>query len=761
MDSLIDTINKLQDVFNTLGQDSIDLPQIVVVGSQSSGKSSVLENLVGFDFLPRGNGIVTRRPLVLQLINIPASSQDPEAISEYAQFLHCPSKKFVDMSEVKAEIIAETERLAGNNKGIVRTPIHLKIFSPKVLNLTLVDLPGLTKIPVGDQPTDIDIQIKSLVMEYISKPNSIILAISPANVDLANSESLKIAREVDPEHKRTLGVLTKLDLMDKGTSAVEVLTGCVYPLRLGFIGIVARNQEETSSNSPISKALADENSFFDNHPLYRTIRPQCGSSNLGKSLNSLLIYHIKERIPEIKTKVDSLISSTEYELESFGQINESPQKNNLARLLKLVTQFATNFNNAVEGTWVDLPTNQLSGGARLYYIFHQIFAAGLEKINPVVNLSNSDIRTAIRNSSGPRGSLFVPELSFQLLIKPLIKSLEAPSQRCVQLAYEELLQIGNYCDSNELRRFPKLHQKVISVVSKLLRERVLPTSEYVESIIAVERAYINTNHPDFIGGTGALEELNRKAEIKRREATKIMLRASNKFNPNNKNHPESNIDSDTSHDYNDNYPNSLNHLENISNKSQRYNDNQDPNYGKSPVSEQSVTQNFSKQLNINDNFEFNQSSTNESNVFYKSFFGNASEKIFGKGGNDPYNRTRDNQRYEMSSYTNDNRLNSSQIEIPLANNIDDLEITLIRLLISSYFNIVKKSVMDLVPKTIMHYLVNQTCENLQNRLVEELYAEGSADELMQEDPALLSEYNKCKSTLEIYQRCYSIISEIV
>ncbi|PVU84871.1 hypothetical protein BB561_007018 [Smittium simulii] len=270
-----------------------------------------------------------------------------------------------------------------------------------------------------------------------------------------------------------------------------------------------------------------------------------------------------------------------------------------------------------------------------------------------------------------------------------------------------------------------------------------------------------------------------------------MLRASNKFNPNNKNHPESNIDSDTSHDYNDNYPNSLNHLENISNKSQRYNDNQDPNYGKSPVSEQSVTQNFSKQLNINDNFEFNQSSTNESNVFYKSFFGNASEKIFGKGGNDPYNRTRDNQRYEMSSYTNDNRLNSSQIEIPLANNIgdptyngstltekahfinqradqpltveqrDDLEITLIRLLISSYFNIVKKSVMDLVPKTIMHYLVNQTCENLQNRLVEELYAEGSADELMQEDPALLSEYNKCKSTLEIYQRCYSIISEIV
>ncbi|KAJ2514116.1 Dynamin- GTPase protein, partial [Coemansia sp. RSA 2049] len=145
MDKLIPTVNKLQDVFNTVGQDQIDLPQIVVVGydfvfSQSSGKSSVLENLVGRDFLPRGNGIVTRRPLVLQLVNVPrsennASNTDDEkegpGSEARAQFLHLPNKVFTDMAEVRREIERETDRLAGNNKGIIKTPIHLRISSPE------------------------------------------------------------------------------------------------------------------------------------------------------------------------------------------------------------------------------------------------------------------------------------------------------------------------------------------------------------------------------------------------------------------------------------------------------------------------------------------------------------------------------------------------------------------------------------------------------------------------------------------------------
>lgn len=157
MNDLIPLVNKLQDVFNTIGSDSIDLPQIVVVGSQSSGKSSVLETIVQKDFLPRGNGVVTRRPLILQLVNthtgISSMDETSSKNADYAEFLHLPHKQFVDFDEVRKEIESETARVAGQNKAISRTPIHLKIFSKNVLNLTLVDLPGVTKVYAHSQGT--------------------------------------------------------------------------------------------------------------------------------------------------------------------------------------------------------------------------------------------------------------------------------------------------------------------------------------------------------------------------------------------------------------------------------------------------------------------------------------------------------------------------------------------------------------------------------------------------------------------------------
>ncbi|KAJ2389339.1 vacuolar protein sorting-associated protein 1, partial [Coemansia sp. RSA 2611] len=241
---LIKTVNKLQDAFATVGvHNPVDLPQIVVIGSQSSGKSSVLENIVGRDFLPRGTGIVTRRPLVLQLINraptAPAKAdgegegkgeggnKGEENPDEWGEFLHLPGKKFYNFNEIRDEIVNDTVKKTGENLGISPIPINLRVFSPNVLTLTLVDLPGLTKVPVGDQPKDIERQIRDMIMTYITKPNAIILAVTAANTDLANSDGLKLAREMDPDGARTIGVLTKVDLMDKGTDVIDILAGRV------------------------------------------------------------------------------------------------------------------------------------------------------------------------------------------------------------------------------------------------------------------------------------------------------------------------------------------------------------------------------------------------------------------------------------------------------------------------------------------------------------------------------------------------------
>ena len=95
---------------------------------------------------------------------------------------------------------------------------------------------GITRVPVGDQPKDIETKIRQMIQRYIEKENSVILAISAANSDLANSDALQIAKIYDPEGNRTIGVLTKLDIMDKGTDALEMLLGRVIPLKLGFVG---------------------------------------------------------------------------------------------------------------------------------------------------------------------------------------------------------------------------------------------------------------------------------------------------------------------------------------------------------------------------------------------------------------------------------------------------------------------------------------------------------------------------------------------
>jgi dynamin 1-like protein len=158
----------------------------VVVGSQSAGKSSVLENIVGRDFLPRGSGIVTRRPLILQLINVPQSEaedtldsgyRNPTAASrdEWAEFHHIPNRRFTDFGDVKREIENETARVAGSNKGINRQPINLKIYSPHVLNLTLVDLPGLTKVGYSS-PSSSNLQL--VLTSYHRSPLEINLPIS-------------------------------------------------------------------------------------------------------------------------------------------------------------------------------------------------------------------------------------------------------------------------------------------------------------------------------------------------------------------------------------------------------------------------------------------------------------------------------------------------------------------------------------------------------------------------------------------------------
>ncbi|XP_010766917.1 dynamin 3a [Notothenia coriiceps] len=509
MEDLIPLVNRLQHALGSAGQScSLHLPQIAVVGGQSAGKSSVLENFVGRDFLPRGSGMVTRRPLILQLLT---------ADTEHGEFLHCKGKKFTDFEEICREIEAETQRITGSNKGISPVPINLRIYSPNVLNLTLVDLPGITKVPVGDQPADIEYQIRDMIMQYICKDNCLILAVTPANTDLANSDALKLAKDVDPQGQRTIGVITKLDLMDKGTDARNILENRLLPLRRGYIGVVNRSQKDVVGKKDIKAALLAEKDFFLSHPSYKHMAESMGTPYLQKTLNQQLTNHIRESLPAFRSHLQSQLLSLNKEAEEFKQFSPDDPARRTKTLLQLAQRLAVDFEKLIEGSGDTVDTVNLSGGAKINRIFHERFPYELVQIESDEKKLRQEINYAIRNIHGVRTGLFTPDMAFEAIVKKQLSCLKKPCITFVDMVSQELISTLYQC-INKLSSFPKLQEETERLVTTEIREQESKCKEQVLMLIEIQLAYINTKHEDFIGFTTA-QQTNNQANKKTNAGT--------------------------------------------------------------------------------------------------------------------------------------------------------------------------------------------------------------------------------------------------
>ncbi|KAJ7084576.1 Dynamin central region-domain-containing protein [Mycena belliarum] len=518
---IVSTISKLQDVFTPVGLASAaqaDLPQICVLGSQSSGKSSVLENIVGRHFLPCGSGIVTQRPLVIQLTNRPASAPAPSdngvtparmendknaSQDEWGEFLHLPGQKFYDFNKIREEIVREAN--AARKTGISLQPINLRIFSPNVSTLTLVDLPGVTKVPSGDQPPDIDKQIRDMLMEFIANPACIILAITDANEDLDNSEGLQMALEVDPEGTRTIGVLTKVDLMDAGADVVDILAGRIIPLRLGYVPVVNRGQHDIDSNRPISYTLENEREFFKNHPSYRDKAQYCGTSFLAQKLNRILNLHIRNTLSDIQARITQELQKFTAELQTLGGPLGSGGSANV--VLSDITKFMSEFKTVIDENPNDLSVNE-PFGARISFVFHELFNKEIMNMEPFELGRDNDLRSLLYSFPGSTPSRFVAMAVF--LVKHQIMRLEGPSLKCCRLVYDELITIvGQILTKIEtFRRHPALRERFNSVVVNFLKNSMGPTTKLVSDMVAMQACYINTAHPDFIDVDKAMTIVN-------------------------------------------------------------------------------------------------------------------------------------------------------------------------------------------------------------------------------------------------------------
>lgn len=187
-----------------------------------------------------------------------------------------------------------------------------------------------------------------MCFEFINNPNAVILAVTAANQDLANSDGLKMARAVDPYGDRTIGVLTKVDIMDSGTDCTDVLNNKVIPLKKGYIAVVNRSQKDIQDGLPIRSGLKKENEYFQSHPKYRSYLSKCGTGNLTRTLNSILMHHIRDTLPELKSKVSKLLTEEISKLLALGDSDaESPSMLG-GTLLRIISKFTINVNTSIE-----------------------------------------------------------------------------------------------------------------------------------------------------------------------------------------------------------------------------------------------------------------------------------------------------------------------------------------------------------------------------------------------------------------------------
>ncbi|KAH9607479.1 hypothetical protein KSS87_019376 [Heliosperma pusillum] len=487
MESLIGLVNRIQRACTVLGDHGGGdtafnslweaLPSVAVVGGQSSGKSSVLESIVGRDFLPRGSGIVTRRPLVLQL------HKTEEGTQEYAEFLHLPKRPFTDFALVRKEIQDETDRVTGSRQ-ISPVPIHLSIYSPNVVNLTLIDLPGLTKVAIDGQPESIVKDIEDMVRTYVDKPNCIILAISPANQDIATSDAIKLAKEVDPNGDRTFGVLTKLDLMDKGTNALDVLEGRSYRLHYPWVGIVNRSQAEINRNVEMTAARHKEREYFATSPDYSHLSNRMGSEYLAKLLSKHLESVIRARIPSITSLINKTIDELEAELDRLGRPVGVDAGAQLYTILELCRAFDKVFKEHLDGG--------RPGGDRIYGVFDHQLPAALRKLPFDRYLSLQNVKKVVSEADGYQPHLIAPEQGYRRLIEGALNYFRGPAEATVDAVHFVLKELvrKSIAETKELRRFPSLQTEIAGATYESLERFRDESRKTIIRLVEMESSYL-------------------------------------------------------------------------------------------------------------------------------------------------------------------------------------------------------------------------------------------------------------------------------
>jgi len=533
--------------------------------------------------------------------------------------------------------------------------------------MTLVDLPGMTRVPVGDQPADIEKQIRSLILKYISAPSCIILAVSPANQDLASSDALDLARRVDPEGVRTVGVLTKLDIMDKGTDAVKILKNECIPLRLGYVGVVLRSQRDIMHSTSMERAKEAEAMFFKSHREYDEVANRCSTNVLAQKLNKVLVNAIREALPSLRQTLEKALEKKKNESLMYGDAPPNSM-NRGATLLSILDSYAARFAAALQGRG-SLPLGEVAGGARIRHIFLHVFNTSLDTMDPASELTDDEIRTAIKNSGGITGSLLIPEAPFEMLVKRAIEKLLRPCLQCREFVHEELITIASHSAPPEVRRFPTLHAHMMDAVEEFIAIGASPAESMIRNLVECELSFINTSNPNFVGGN---------------EAIARVLNARNAA------------------------------------------------AGGPPLK--------SRRIEVG------------SKELFSGWFGPSSDADGGGGG-------AGDKEHDVTSTSLQRPPESLKVLHDMTEQ-EAVQVEVTRVLVHSYFDIVRKNVQDLVPKIVMKFMIHHVQTGLQKQLTHVLYREDLLENIMREREDVAERRHQCQETLVTIRKAIKLLDSI-
>ncbi|XP_023684691.1 interferon-induced GTP-binding protein Mx3-like [Paramormyrops kingsleyae] len=477
----------LIDSLRSLGvEQDLALPAIAVIGDQSSGKSSVLEALSGVA-LPRGSGIVTRCPLELKMKKIKAEDNWYGKIKYKSE-----EKEIKDPSEVERFIRKAQDEIAGVGVGISQELISLEISSPDVPDLTLIDLPGIARVAVKGQPENIGEQIKCLIKKFIAKQETINLVVVPCNVDIATTEALKMAQEVDPHGERTLGILTKPDLVDKGTeeTIVQIILNEVIHLAKGYMVVKCRGQKDITDRVSLTEALDKEKFFFEGHSHFGVLYKEGYASipHLAEKLTLELVQHIEKSLPRLEDQIQRKIADLEKELERYGRGSPTDAADRRMFLIDKVTEFTQATLNLATGEELK-HGNKASLLSVLRVQFEKwkkvLDESGL-KFNQKIESESSEYEKKYRGRELPG---FVNYKTFEMIMKEQISQLEEPAVKklkeisdivrraFIQLSQESLIGYPN------LQKTAKTKIEVIKQSKDTAAESILRTQFKMEMVV--------------------------------------------------------------------------------------------------------------------------------------------------------------------------------------------------------------------------------------------------------------------------------------